>query len=90
MKTYAAPAVDPAVGRAGIPTKSLRMTAALQEADLERFARMFVGLPQLAVISFTLAGASLTVHPGAPLPGRQRRAGLAATATWSAPRSSLT
>jgi hypothetical protein len=38
------------------------MTAALQEADLERFARVFVGLPQLAVVTFTVAGASLIVH----------------------------
>ena len=34
------------------PDKSLVMAAALQEADLERFARMFVGLPQLAVVTF--------------------------------------
>ena len=44
------------------PSKSLRMTAALQGADLERFARMFVGLPQLAVVTFTIAGPSLVVH----------------------------
>jgi hypothetical protein len=60
MKTYAAQAVD-APWPGWDPTKSLRMTAALQAADLERFARMFVGLPQLAVISFKLTGTSLTV-----------------------------
>ena len=43
------------------PAKSLKMTAALQHADLERLARMFVGLGQFAVISFRLAGSSLTV-----------------------------
>jgi hypothetical protein len=37
------------------------MTAALQDADLERFARMFVGLPQFAVVTFKLTGSSLTV-----------------------------
>ena len=56
------------------PAKSLTMTAALQHADLERLARMFVGLGQFAVISFRLAGSSLTVDPGAALPGRQCRA----------------
>jgi hypothetical protein len=61
MKTFAAQAVDsPWPG--WDPAKSLRMTAALQEADLERFARVFVGLPQLAVVTFTIAGASVTVH----------------------------
>jgi hypothetical protein len=61
MASYAAPTVDtPWAG--WDPAKSLRMTAALQDADLERFARVFVGLPQLAVVSFTLAGSSLTVH----------------------------
>ena len=44
------------------PAKSLTMAAALQDADLERIARVFVGLPQLAVVSFTIAGSSLTVH----------------------------
>ena len=61
MKTFAAPAVDPP-WPGWDPAKSLRMTAALQEADLERFARVFVGLPQLAVVTFTIAGASVTVH----------------------------
>jgi hypothetical protein len=61
MKSFAAPAVDtPWPG--WDPAKSLRMTAALQAADLERFARVFVGLPQLAVVTFTSAGSSLTVH----------------------------
>ena len=44
------------------PGKSLRMSAALQEADLERMARVFVGLPQLAVVTFSSAGGRLTVH----------------------------
>ena len=44
------------------PAKSLRMAAALQEADLERFGRMFVGLPQMAVVSFSDSGNALTVH----------------------------
>jgi hypothetical protein len=61
MASYAAPPVDtPWAG--WDPAKSLRMTATLQDADLERFARVFVGLPQLAVVSFTLTGSSLTVH----------------------------
>jgi len=60
MHDYAAPAVDePWPG--WDPAKSLTMTAALQDADLERIARMFVGLGQFAVISFRLAGPSLTV-----------------------------
>ncbi|CAN5259186.1 hypothetical protein BH18ACT12_BH18ACT12_09000 [soil metagenome] len=60
MKDFAAQAVDPPWD-GWDPTKSLTMTEALQNADLERFARMFVGLPQLAVVSFALAGSSLTV-----------------------------
>jgi hypothetical protein len=60
MKDYAAQTVDPP-WPGWDPAKSVRMTAALQDADLERFARMFVGLPQLAVLSFKLAGSSLTV-----------------------------
>ena len=60
MHDYAAQAVDePWPG--WDPAKSLRMTEALQDADLERLARMFVGLGQFAVISFRLAGSSLTV-----------------------------
>jgi hypothetical protein len=61
MKDFPASTVDPPWS-GWDPTKSLKMTAALQEADLERFARVFVGLPQLAVVSFTIAGTSLTVH----------------------------
>lgn len=61
MKTFAAPAVDPP-WPGWDPAKSLNMTAALQAADLERFARVFVGLPQLAVVTFTVAGSSVTVH----------------------------
>jgi hypothetical protein len=60
MHDYAAPAVDePWPG--WDPAKSLKMTEALQDADLERLARMFVGLGQFAAISFRLAGSSLTV-----------------------------
>jgi hypothetical protein len=60
MRTYQAKTVDPP-WPGWDPAKSLTMSEALQEADLERFARMFVGLPQLAVISFRLTGSSLTV-----------------------------
>jgi hypothetical protein len=60
MSTYAAPAVDPP-WNGWDPAKSLKMTGALQAADFERFARMFAGLSQLAVVSFTLTGSSLTV-----------------------------
>jgi hypothetical protein len=61
MGDFMAPSVDPPWD-GWDPARSLRMAAALQEADLERFARVFVGLPQLAVVSFTVAGSSLTVH----------------------------
>jgi len=60
MSSFAAPAVD-TPWNGWDPAKSLTMAGALQAADLERFARMFVGLPQLAVVTFTLAGSSLTV-----------------------------
>jgi hypothetical protein len=60
METYAAKTVDPP-WPGWDPAKSLKMTEALQDADLERVARMFAGLPQLAVISFRLTGSSLTV-----------------------------
>ncbi|MGE5273970.1 MAG: hypothetical protein ACM3QU_09475 [Verrucomicrobiota bacterium] len=60
MSTFAAPAVDPPWD-GWDPAKSLKMSGALQAADFERFARMFVGLPQLAVVTFRLAGSSLTV-----------------------------
>jgi hypothetical protein len=61
MKDFAAPAVDPP-WPGWDPTKSLRITEALQAADLERFARVFIGLPQLAVVTFTIEGSSLKVH----------------------------
>lgn len=61
MADFAAPAVD-APWNGWDPARSLRMAAALQAADLERFARMFVGLPQLAVVTFTIAGSTVTVH----------------------------
>ena len=60
MQSYAAQTVDPP-WPGWDPAKSLQMAAALQDADLERFARMFVGLGQFAAISFRLAGSSLTV-----------------------------
>jgi hypothetical protein len=60
MKDYHAQAVDPPWA-GWDPAKALKMTAALQDADLERFARMFVGLPQFAVVTFKLTGSSLTV-----------------------------
>lgn len=44
------------------PKDSLTMAQALQQADLHRFGRMFVGLPQLAVITFTSASSKLTVN----------------------------
>jgi hypothetical protein len=60
MHDYAPPPVDePWPG--WDPAKSRQMIAALQDADLERFARMFVGLGQFAAISFRLTGSSLTV-----------------------------
>jgi hypothetical protein len=61
MASFAAPSVDPP-WNGWDPAKSLRMAAALQAADLERFGRVFVGLPQLAVISFTITGTALTVR----------------------------
>jgi hypothetical protein len=60
MKDYHAQAVDPPWA-GWDPAKALKMTAALQDADLERFARMFVGLPQFAIVTFKLTGSSLTV-----------------------------
>jgi hypothetical protein len=60
MSTFAAPAVDPP-WNGWDPAKSLKMTGALQAADFGRFARMFSGLPQLAVLTFELAGSSVTV-----------------------------
>lgn len=61
MADFAAPEVD-SPWDGWDPTKSQRMGAALQEADLERMGRVFVGLPQLAVVSFAVAGSSLTVR----------------------------
>ena len=67
------------------------MTAALQDADLERFARVFVGLPQLAVVTFTVAGASLTVHHELRCPVGSVEPGLPiATATSSRTEVGLT
>ena len=88
MATTPPPAVD-APWPGWDPAKSLRMSAALQDADLERFARVFVGLPQLAVVTFKIAGGRLTVQhelrcpvgsvePGLPArpPRRQDRGGV--------------
>ena len=61
MEDYAADAVDPPWD-GWDPAKSLTMGEALQAADLERFARVFVGLPQLGIVTFTIAGSSVTVH----------------------------
>jgi hypothetical protein len=61
MHDFAAPPVDPPWD-GWDPARSLAMAAVLQGADLERFARVFVGLPQLAVVSFTIAGSTVTVH----------------------------
>ena len=86
MSDYAAPAVDPPWD-GWDPSKSLTMAAALQDADLERLARMFVGLPQLAVVTFTARRRLADRAPRAALPGRQRRAGpRLATAMWSGRR----
>ena len=63
-----------------------QVAAALQEADLERFARVFVGLPQLAVVSFTVAGASVTVHHELRCPVGKRGAGAPTDRTSSRPR----
>jgi hypothetical protein len=44
------------------PQKSLSMAAALQDADLQRMSRMFVGLPQVGVVTFTVANGVVTAH----------------------------
>jgi hypothetical protein len=56
-----APAV-PAPWLGWQPDNSLAMADGLQRADLHRIARMFVGLPHVAVISFSTAGSQVTVH----------------------------
>jgi hypothetical protein len=61
MQDFQAATVDPPWA-GWEPGKSLRMSAALQDADLERMGRMFVGLPQVAKVSFERAGPSLIVH----------------------------
>jgi hypothetical protein len=61
MKDFDAAAVD-APWDGWDPAKSLTMGEALQAADRERFARVFVGLPQLGIVRFTIVGSSLTVH----------------------------
>ena len=38
------------------------MAAALQQADLDRISRMFVGLPHVGLVTFTIAGTSLTAE----------------------------
>jgi hypothetical protein len=44
------------------PDNSLTMAQGLQRADLHRIGRMFAGLPQLAVVTFTSTGSDFTVH----------------------------
>jgi hypothetical protein len=78
MQDFAAAQVDPP-WEGWDPAKSLEMIAALQEADLERFARVFVGLPQLAVVSFTAAGGTFTVHHELRCPVGRVEPGPAAT-----------
>ena len=63
-------------GRAGTPTNRSRWPKALQEADLHRIGRMFVGLPQLGFVTFTTSARSAALGyrpPGAALPRRRRR-----------------
>jgi hypothetical protein len=43
------------------PVKSLRMATALQDADLERISRMFVGLPMVGLVRFAVSGPSVEV-----------------------------
>lgn len=57
---YAAPTVD-APWDGWDPDKSLTMSGALQEADLHRIGRMFIGIPQVALITFRSSGGSLIV-----------------------------
>ncbi len=61
MQTYDAglPIDEPWAGWK--PDKSLRMAAALQDADLERISRMFVGLPMVGVVRFAVNGGSVEV-----------------------------
>jgi hypothetical protein len=61
MRDYAAAAVD-APWEGWDPQKSLTMTAALQQADIERFSRMFVGLPHVGLVTFSVANGVLTAH----------------------------
>ncbi len=42
--------------------KSLTMTSALQQADIQRFSRMFVGLPHVGVVTFSITNGVLTAH----------------------------
>lgn len=58
---YAAPEVDPP-WNGWDPDKSLTMCAALQTADLHRIGRMFIGIPQLAFITFASTDGSLAVN----------------------------
>ena len=58
MHDYAAQPVD-APWDGWQPVKSLKMAAALQDADLERISRMFVGLPHVGVMTFTVTGTSV-------------------------------
>jgi hypothetical protein len=58
MHDYAAPPVD-ASWDGWQPAKSLKMATALQDADLERISRMFVGLPHIGIVTFTVTGTSV-------------------------------
>jgi hypothetical protein len=44
------------------PQKSLTMTWALQDADLERLSRVFVGLPHVGLVTFSITGGVVTAH----------------------------
>ena len=59
--TFNAPAV-PEVWEGWQPDHSLVMADALQRADLHRIGRMFVGLPQVGVVSFSSDGSTLTAN----------------------------
>lgn len=58
---YAAPTVD-SPWDGWDPDKSLTMSDALQQADLHRIGRMFIGLPQFSLITFSASGGSLSIR----------------------------
>jgi hypothetical protein len=61
MQDYVAQPVDPPWD-GWDPRKSLAMAAALQDADLERISCMFVGLPEVGVVTFEISGSSVTAN----------------------------